>query len=188
VTPSDQLQYQFQTLRGLVAGTKPEQMSAPTPCANWDVRGLVNHFVGGGHMFASAFRGEELHIDPDAPMPDLVGDDPLGALDGALADFSSAIDAPGAMDKVINLPFGAVPGPVVVDILKFDLLVHAWDMSQATGQPFDPPAELVEQGLETARMVIAPEARDGDTFRAEVTPSPNGAPIEKLVAFTGRAV
>ena len=186
MAPSEQLTYQIQTLRGLIAGTEPEQMTAATPCANWDVHALVNHFVGGGHMFAAAFRGEEVHIDPDAPMPDLVGDDPVASFDGALADFCSAVDAPGAMEKIINLPFGQVPGPIVLEILKFDLLVHCWDISQATGQTFDPPAELAEKGLETAQMVIAPEARDGDTFAAEVTLPSSGTPIEKLVAFTGR--
>ena len=121
-------------------------------------------------------------------MPDLVGDDPVASFDAALADFCTAVDGPGAMDKVIALPFGQIPGPVVLEILKFDLLVHCWDISQATGQAFDPPADLAEQGLETAKMIIAPEARDGDTFAAEVTPPSAATPIEKLVAFTGRKI
>lgn len=188
MAPSEQLTYQIQTLRGLIAGTTPEQMTARTPCREWDVRGLVNHFVGGGHMFASAFRGEAVHIDPDAPMPDLVGDDPVASFDAAIGDFCAAVDAPGAMDKVVDLPFGQIPGPVVLEILKFDLLVHCWDLARATGQTFDPPAEIAEQGLATAHMVIAPEARDGVTFAAEVTPSSDATPIEKLVAFTGRSI
>jgi uncharacterized protein (TIGR03086 family) len=184
--PSDQLSYQAETLRGLVAGTKPEQMSAPTPCANWDVHDLINHFVGGGHMFAAAFRGET--IDLDGPMPDLVGDDRLASYDGAIADFRAAVDAPGAMDKIINLPFGQFPGPVVLEMLKFDLLVHCWDLARATGQEFDPPAELAESGLQTAAMIISPEARDGDTFAAEVAAPSSATPMDKLAAFTGRAV
>jgi uncharacterized protein (TIGR03086 family) len=188
MAPSDQLTYQIQTLRGLVAGTEPEQLSSPTPCANWNVRALINHFVGGGHMFAAAFRGEEVHIDPEAPMPDLVGDDPVAAYDGAITDFCAAVDTPGAMDKVINLPVGQMPAPIVLEMLKFDLLVHCWDIARATGQNFEPPAELAEQGLQTAAMVISPEARDGDTFAAEVTPPSSASPIEKLVAFTGRSV
>ncbi len=186
--PSDEITYQVDTLRALVAGTKPDQMHNPTPCANWDVRELINHFVGGAHMFASAFRGEEQHIDADAPMPDLVGNDPSASLDAALADFNAAIDAPGAMDKVINLPFGQIPGPIVLEILKFDLLVHAWDLSQATGQKFDPPAEVAEQGLQTAQMIIAPPARDGDTFKDEVSAPASASALEKLVAFTGRTI
>src|SRR5437867_1153044 len=103
MAPSDQLEYQLATLRGLVAGTRPDQLSAATPCANWDVRDLFNHFVGGAHMFAGAFRGEAIDIDPDAPMPDMVGPDALASFDAAVADFSSAIDTTGAMDQVIKL-------------------------------------------------------------------------------------
>jgi hypothetical protein len=64
--------------------------------------------------------------------------------------------------------------------------VHAWDISQATEQAFNPPDDVVLQGLETAKVVISPEARDGDTFGAEVTLASEASPIERLVAFTGR--
>jgi uncharacterized protein (TIGR03086 family) len=188
MAPSDQLQYQITTLRDLVGNIRPEQMSNATPCADWDVRGLCNHFVGGAHMFAAAFRGDAVARDEPAIdlMGDLVGDDPVRALDAAIADFQSAIDAPGAMDKIIPLPFGEIPAPIVLEILKFDLLVHCWDIAQATGQPFDPPADVAEQGLQTAKMIIAPEARDGDTFAAEITPDASATSLERLVAFTGR--
>ncbi len=188
MAPSDQLNYQIDTLRGLIKGTTPEQMSAPTPCANWNVRGLINHFVTGAPMFAAAFRGEEIQIDPDSPAPDMVGDDAVASFDAAINDFREAADAQGAMSKTLNLPFGQIPAPFVIELLKFDLLVHAWDLSQATGQKFEPPAELAAQGLETARAMIQPELRNGETFGAEVTPPSSATPIEKLVAFTGRSV
>ncbi len=166
----------------------PEQMSNATPCDKWTVHDLCNHIVGGGHMFAAAFRGEQQAIDPDADMPDMVGPDPLASFDASIADFNAAIDSPGAMDKVISLPFGEIPAPVVLEILKFDLLVHAWDIAKATDQQFSPPDELVLGGLEAAKMIIAPEARDGDTFKQEVTAAPSVTPIERLAAFTGRSI
>jgi uncharacterized protein (TIGR03086 family) len=71
--------------------------------------------------------------------------------------------------------------------LKFDLLVHCWDLATATGQPFDPPADAVEHGLQTAQMMISPELRGGP-FGTEVTAPSRATPIERLVAFTGRTV
>jgi uncharacterized protein (TIGR03086 family) len=185
--PSAQLDYQRETLRGLVANVKPDQLSLSTPCSDWDVRGLMSHFVGGAGMFAAAFSGQELDIDPDAPMPDLVGSDPLGAFDGAIGQFTEAVDQPGAIDRMVVLPFGTMPGPVVLDLLKFDLLVHCWDLATATGQPFDPPADTVEQSLQTAQMMISPALRGGP-FADEVTVRGSATPIERLVAFTGRSV
>jgi len=186
--PSDQLEYQRETLRSLVADVKPEQLSLPTPCTDWDVRGLISHFVGGAAMFAAAFKGEEFAVDPDAPMPDLLGDDPLAAFDGAIAMFNAAIDQPGAMDRTITLPFGQLPAPMVLELLKFDLLVHCWDLATATGQPFDPPTDAVEHGLEVAKVIISRELRDGDTFCDKVTVRAQATPIERLAAFTGRGV
>ncbi len=139
-------------------------------------------------MFTAAFNGEDVKIDPNAPMPDLVGDDPLGSFDAAIGAFNTAIDQPGAMDRTIKLPFGEFPAPVTLAILKFDLTVHAWDLATATGQKFEPSDELVAEADAMARQIIAPEARDGDTFAAEVTPPPNAKPIERLVAFAGREV
>ena len=129
---SDQLEYQVTTLTKLVAGVRPDQMDDPTPCEEWDVRGLLNHFVGGAGMFTAAFNGEGSAIDPDAPVPDLVGDDPLAAWHAAIANFNAAVDEPGALDRVISLPFGEMPGAVVLEILKFDLTVHCWDLARAT--------------------------------------------------------
>ena len=187
MNPSAQLDYPRETLRGLVAHVTPEQLSMSTPCTDWDVRGLISHFVGGAGMFAAAFSGEEVAIDPDAPAPDLLGNDPLAAFDGAIGQFTAAVDAPGAIDRMVVLPFGTLPGPMVLELLKFDLLVHCWDLATATGQPFDPPAETVEAGLETAKMMIQPALRGGP-FADEVTVRASATPIERLVAFTGRSV
>ena len=188
MAPSDQLSYQRETLTKLVAGIRPDQMNDPTPCDDWDVRGLVNHFVGGAQMFTAAFHGEDVQIDPDAPTPDLAGDDPLGAFTKAVDGFMDAIDEPGAMERTVKLPFGDMPAPVVLELLKFDLTVHCWDLAQATGQTFEPPADVCEAGLHTAQMMISPELRNGVTFGGEVTVRDTATPIEKLVAFTGRSV
>ena len=34
------------------------QLSAPTPCSEWKVRDLLNHVIGGGHMFTAGLRGQ----------------------------------------------------------------------------------------------------------------------------------
>ena len=184
---SEPLTYVLDSMEKLIADTREDQLALPTPCAGWTVRDLINHFVGGGHMFAMLYRGEPVP-DMHGPAPDMLGSDPAGAARAARADFDAALASPGAMDRIVALPVGAVPAPVGLDIATFDVLVHCWDLATATGQSFDPPDDVVAVADGFARQGLPPEARDGDTFKAEVTPPAGASPLARLAAFTGRAV
>ena len=58
--PADQLQRALEATGDLLAGVRDDQWGEPTPCTDWNVRDLVNHFVGGNHMFASILHGGQL--------------------------------------------------------------------------------------------------------------------------------
>lgn len=183
--PTQQLDHVVPPLRELVAGTTPDQMNDSTPCAKWKVRDLMNHLVYGAAMFAGAFRGEPTH-DISTDVPNVVGDDPLTAFDAAVASFQDALGQPGAFERTITLPFGEIPVPEVLRFLAFDLTVHSWDLATATGQSFDPPVELIGEVDDTARTMITPEMRDGDTFAEPAPVTPHLRPIERVVALAGR--
>ncbi len=186
-SPAEQLQYQTSTLRTLVAGVQPEQWDNPTPCAEWNVRDVVNHVVGGGQMFAATFAGQSVEV-PAGPTPDLVGDDPVAALEGALSAFENAANTPDAMDNMVVLPFATLQAQVALDIGKFDLLVHCYDIASATGQPFDPPDGVVTEGLQIAQVIIQPEIRASGSFGPEVAVPADASPLEQMLAFSGRKV
>lgn len=182
--PSEQLRPGADALATLIAGTTPDQLDGPTPCSNWTVRDLLNHVVGGAHMFAGAFRGQ-----PPAGEPgDLLGDSPIAAWQRAADDFVDGVNTPGALDNIVPMPWGPTPGAVLYELLKFDVLVHAWDLARATGQHFDPSAEWVDGTIAIAHQLISPELRASGAFGAEITPPADARPIERLAAFTGRAV
>ena len=67
-----------------------------------------------------------------------------------------------------------------------DLLVHGWDLSQATGQGFQPPQDVVGEIEGFYRVAIGPELRAGGSFGEPVEVAPDAAPLERLVAFAGR--
>jgi len=117
---------------------------------------------------------------------EILGDDPAKTYDRVMADFRDAMRSPGAMDRVLSVPFGEIPAPALVGFVAFDLVVHASDLATATGQEFDPPAELVAGADAFARQAVAPEWRDGDTFAAEVDPPADATPLQRLIAFSGR--
>jgi uncharacterized protein (TIGR03086 family) len=105
-----------------------------------------------------------------------------------MVDLLDAVRSKGAMTRMVEAPFGEVPGEVFARFVAFDGLVHGWDIATATGQAYDPPAELVDEVSTFARQALAPEMRDGDTFADEASVADSADALTRLVAFSGRTV
>jgi uncharacterized protein (TIGR03086 family) len=180
--PNAQLDQIVPLLSDLVASLDERQLGAPTPCANFDLRQVLEHMIGGATVFAAAFRGDE----PTGGPPD--EGDVLAAFPKAMGELQDAMRSRGALERTIAAPFGEVPGEVFGRFVALDGLVHGWDIAIASGQRYDPPADIVAAVDAFAREAITDGMRDGDTF-ARATPVPEGASaIERVVAFTGRTV
>lgn len=164
-------------LAGVVGGITPDQLDDKTPCAEFSVRGVLEHMIGGATMFAAAFRGDQ------PGTPDTA--DVLGSFGPALTSLAEAIGSPGALERTVDAPFGPVPGETFARFVVLDGLVHGWDLSTATGQAYAPSDALVAAVEEFARGAVPP-MRDGVTFAAEVEAPASATPIERLAALTGR--
>jgi uncharacterized protein (TIGR03086 family) len=183
-----QLDTVIPALLHLVDGIKPDQLDKPTPCTEWNVRDLVAHLVGGGHMFASAFRGGPGPQMVEGAMPDIIGDrSPGEALAASCADFGAAVAEAGAAERMVTLPFGEMPGEAVMRLAAADLVIHGWDLAQATGLPWAPDEELVTEALAFERQAVGPAMRGANMpFGPELPASAGAAALEQLVAFSGR--
>jgi uncharacterized protein (TIGR03086 family) len=126
-----------------VHGVRADQWNAPTPCAEWDVRALVNHVLGEIRWAVPLFAGGTIAEVGDRLDGDLLGDDPVAAWDDAAPAAIAAVDADGAMDGTVHLSFGDVPGSEYATQLFADLLIHGWDLARATGQDDRLDSELV---------------------------------------------
>ncbi|MDT4893458.1 MAG: hypothetical protein QOE97_2493 [Pseudonocardiales bacterium] len=175
--PLDQLGQLTPLLTEVVAGIRRDQLDDPTPCTDFTVRGVLEHMIGGATMFAAAYRGRT------PQPPDL--DDVLDRFDPALQDLGAALNSPGALRTTIDTPFGAMAGEHFARYIVLDGLMHGWDMANATGQSYEPPAALVAAADSYARETLE-AMRDGSAFGAAVDPAPDAAPIERLAAYTGR--
>jgi uncharacterized protein (TIGR03086 family) len=167
----------------------PDQLTASTPCSEWDVRDVLNHIVGGSTMFAiSAEQGSV----PDDQLGQLLGGDNLGedykgawktASTRAMAVFSE----PGVLERIVQLPFGEMPAGVALHIAIFDVAVHATDLACSTGQTIT-DTDLLEAALEFGQQMVGPDLRQPGLFDAE-QPAPEGASAtDRLLAFAGRKV
>lgn len=121
----------------------PEQWTAPTPCAEWDVRHLVNHVTRGNLNYILLLDGGSAadflrHRDEDA-----LGADPVGAYRRSVRECAAAFRAPGALRRVVDYPLGPVAGEQALAVRTTDTVVHTWDLARALGLAEELDRELV---------------------------------------------
>ncbi|HEU5111616.1 MAG TPA: TIGR03086 family metal-binding protein, partial [Micromonosporaceae bacterium] len=107
--------------------------SAPTPCAGWDVRQLVNHVVYEDRWTVPLFAGRTIAEIGDRFEGDLLGADPAATAADAAAEARAAVAEPGALERTVHLSFGPTPAAEYATQLLADHLVHAWDVAVAVG-------------------------------------------------------
>ena len=121
-----------------------DQWELPTPCSDWKVRQLVNHLVYENRWTVPLMGGSTLAEVGDRYEGDLLGDDPKGAWEAASAEAVAAVQAEGALERVVDLSSGPTPAVDYVWQLFADHLVHAWDLARAIGADERLDPELVE--------------------------------------------
>jgi uncharacterized protein (TIGR03086 family) len=172
----------------VVDNIRSDQLDNPSPCEGWTVRDVVNHITGGAEMFALCVRDGSV---PDATLGELMTGDRLG--DDFKASFHQAADAanesfaiPGAMDRIVKLPFGEMPAGMAVDIAIFDVTTHAWDLAKATGQSTDLDPEVAAVAYQVAQAMLSDDLRSTGMFGPAVEAAPDASPADRLAALAGR--
>jgi uncharacterized protein (TIGR03086 family) len=173
----------------VVDGIGPDQLGNATPCTEWSVRDVINHITGGSTMFAVCVEQGSVPDDLLGQLlgGDNLGDDYKGAFHAATDRAVAAFGLPGALEKVVKLPFGEMPAGVALQIAVFDVATHACDLAHATGQKVE-NTEVLDAALEAGHQMIGADMRGTGLFEAE-QPAPEGATTsEKLLAFAGRKI
>lgn len=161
------------------------QWAAPTPDDQWDVRALVNHIVVEDLWAPPLLDGRTLAEVGDRFDGDQLGDDPLATWQRASAGAVAAVGEKGALERIVHVSFGDIPGSEYVSQLTCDHLIHAWDLARAIGADERLGPDLVE----FVYGYLSPQAdgwRSAGVFgpRVEV---PEGADRQtQLLALSGR--
>ena len=180
----------FASTRGVLSKMTPEQLEgATTPCKSWSVRELVDHIVNGTTWFATI---AETGTPPGEDVfPPYTADSVVEVFDLGAARAVSAFAADGAMERIMHLPFGDLPGAAFVYIACGDTFTHGWDLAKATGQSTNLDPETATQLLEIVSPML-PDAFRGEEGQAPFGPrqeAPAGATAaDKVAAFMGRGV
>jgi uncharacterized protein (TIGR03086 family) len=167
----------------LVDTVSPDQLDRPTPCSDWDVRGLLEHMVGWIRVFDVAANGDAYDGDPaDYRLTD----------DYAARFRRSAESLVGGwrehgLDRTVRLTSGEMPAPTVFNMTLMEYVTHGWDLATAIGVPAPFTEDEAEATLERARQTLQPQYR-GDAIGAEVAAPDDAAATTRLAAFMGRAI
>lgn len=169
---------------GVLTKVDDEQLELETPCADWDVQSLISHVVLGDASVPLLFSGEPLPLDAAVDIS-ILGPNPVATWRGTALAAIDALQAPGAMDVVVNHPTGPQQGSVVARFRLVDVLTHAWDLATATGIEVEIPEELAETVLEFL-LPMYDALRASGQFGDPVEP-PEGAPAwQRMLGLLGR--
>jgi uncharacterized protein (TIGR03086 family) len=122
-----------EAFRSLVHKVPADAWSAPTPCADWDVRTLVNHVVGEELWTVPLLEGRTIAEVGDRFDGDVLGALPTDVVDSAAKAAVVAFEEPGAHDRTVSLSFGETPAAEYGMQLIADHVIHGWDLAVATG-------------------------------------------------------
>ncbi|KAF0844989.1 TIGR03086 family metal-binding protein [Nocardia caishijiensis] len=174
-------------LSKIIRAVAPGQLAASTPCAEFDVRALLNHLLFWGPSLVGAAR--KVTVAPPAAAEsevDLVTGDWVAALDTQLDELAAAWRDPAAwaglthMGGPTELPAAMIGGMVVGE-----LIVHGWDLSRALGSPVSWDDDLLaDVYAETA--ATAEQGRQMGIYGPEVPVDPGAALIDRILGVTGR--
>jgi uncharacterized protein (TIGR03086 family) len=172
--------------RTFIAGITADEWNNPTPCADWDVRALVNHIVTGNLWAAELATGRSISDVGERLDGDQLGDTPLQAYDDSASAAADAFEAPGALEAACAVSYGPVPGAVYAGHRFIDVLVHGHDIAVATGQTPALDAHLAEAAWEVIEPQLAGLQASGMFGSAPDGPPPT-EPQRRLLEALGRS-
>jgi uncharacterized protein (TIGR03086 family) len=168
----------------IVARVSPKQFGEPTPCADFDVRALLGHMVGGNYTFVEIAKGNI--PDPSWRSADFVGDDHVASYRSSAEAVAQAWSDAALLGQTVHLPFGDFPGQFAIGIHSVEALVHGWDLAKATGQTTTLDPELVQFAWENVKDLSEDFRGPGKPFGPKVDVRADAPPTDRLVAWLGR--
>ena len=168
-----------------VHAVKPDQWHCSTPCAEWEVRHLVNHLVVEQLWVPPLLAGQTIAEVGDAFAGDRLGDDPVGAWDRAAAAARAAFAADDALARTVHLSYGDRPALEYLQEMIFDLVVHAWDLARG----IDGDEHLPEDLVDAVYSRVDPDAgalTASGLFAEPVAVDESADEQARLIALTGR--
>jgi uncharacterized protein (TIGR03086 family) len=169
----------------LSAAASAEDLTAPTPCSGYDVRGLLNHLLYWGPVLAAAGKHE-----PYAPVTSegeagLVNGDWLANLREQTGALVEAFEPATAWTGTVTFGSGELPASMMGDMVLGEFVLHGWDLARASGAAWTCPDDAAVAVL-AAVVEMGPQARAMGVYGPEV-PVGSAAPVlDRALGAAGR--
>ncbi|WP_331770187.1 TIGR03086 family metal-binding protein (plasmid) [Embleya sp. NBC_00888] len=179
-TISELLRHASREAVAVIGAITDEELRLPTPCADYQVRDLLNHLyhVVVNFQALAARESADFSTTPDF----LVGEWRAG-FEAETTRLVAAWAAPGA-EEGMSGGMG-LPARIVGCMALLDLTVHAWDLARATGREYTPPPRVIP-ALRELVDTMAVTAREMKVFAEPVPTAENASPFDDLLSRTGR--
>ena len=177
-------------LAALVTGVDDDQREAPTPCPAYQVGDLLEHIGTLSLAFAAAARKDRGPLTGQ-PAPGDAARLPADwrtRIPQDLETLAAAWAQPGAWDGDTRIAAMDTPANMVGVTLADELVVHGWDLAQATGQPFQPDPAAVRAARSFLDLFASPDAPAGDevAFGPSRSTSAGAPALDQVLALAGR--
>jgi uncharacterized protein (TIGR03086 family) len=168
----------------VLAGVAPDRWDAPSPCEGWSAADVAGHVIGDLRAVEEFATWRDESDSPADPGP-AAGDDPLAAWRAARAGMMAVLE-PAALARPVPLPWGGqMPLGEFLERYPMEILVHTWDLAQATGQAAGLDPGLARDALGPARQ-FAPVARMSGLIGPECAVPDDADDLTRLLAIFGR--
>jgi uncharacterized protein (TIGR03086 family) len=169
----------------VVGGVRSDQLTAATPCRDWDLRALLNHVIL-WTAYSAERRARDEPLPEDLMTRDFVAEP--GYATAYQAQIARAVDAwsdPRAWKRDLNVMGSPAPAADVAGMLLAEMVLHGWDVARASGQEYVCPENVAA----ATREVVAASAelfRKYDGFAGPVAIAGPAPAFDQALATSGR--
>lgn len=171
---------------GIVKRADSGDLTKPTPCTDFDLKTLVNHFIGTTGALVMVAR--RVPMDPDDPygsQKDSTQGDWQATLASNIDDLSRSWADPQAWEGSVDMGGGNMPATMIGEMALAETLLHGWDLARATGQQLTVSDNL---GSELRRSIeeTAELGRTVGAYGEAVDVGEAASEFERALAASGR--
>ncbi|UUV27636.1 TIGR03086 family metal-binding protein [Amycolatopsis roodepoortensis] len=171
---------------GILRGIGESDLSARTPCAEYDVRALLNHLLYWGPWLEAAGRkAPPPEVSSGEAEADLVGGGWLADIEKQTARLVDVFGTPEAWQGQTTFGGNPMPASMAGYMVLDEFVFHGWDLARATGSKFSVLPEVADAVYAIA-LEIGDQARAMKVYGEEVAVADGATTFERALGATGR--